>query len=557
MLDELKKEAQENITVVKSKRRSNPLSRLIDRFPHLNKRLIILVLIILAIPLTIDLALVQQDLRSRAAGPEIASVAVSPGSINSRVGDKSQPMSALVYDSSPTLPPPPAPHKLAKLFILKNITVCNTSSACLNLVLNDQQVDKLKNEFDGYKESVNSWLNGKMIVDTQVVVIDGPQNINMSSIGDNAWWVSPTDARNIIKQYVTKDTDFVFLTHATYDTSRQRAVGFKYCDLTSPADSGAIGTGYSWLPQTNPPQWYDCAEKKTMIHGFLHQIDWDLDHLNRIGDIYNNSYTKEMCGNTNPADNNKWFPDPDQADKVPDFAACVDHYNDWQGYCSSIRPEDCDYKFDQHSLGNHFPSSIDFIGNHCRDGIENYGELGIDTGYSCDTSLPTPTLTPTPTPVPTFTLNLFPSADSFVRSSNPTTNFGTQNTLETDTNPNEISYIKFNLSSLAGKKIVKATLTLKVSDVSSNAQTLKRGKDTVWSETTLTYNNKPGFEATITIFNAKPVNSLIQLGLTNAVNLRKGGNLSVGITSAGNDKAVFYSRESAASNRPQLIIQYQ
>lgn len=183
--------------------------------------------------------------------------------------------------------------------------------------------------------------------------------------------------------------------------------------------------------------------------------------------------------------------------------------------------------------------------------------LPTDTPTPTPIFSPTPTLTPTPTPIPTFTFNLTPSADTFVKSSAPTTNFGTQTTLETDTGPKEISYFKFNLASLAGKKIVKATLILKVKGASSFTQTLRRGVNVNWSETGITYSNRPSFEAVISTFNAAPLNSLIQLGLTNAVNLRKGGNLSVGITSAGNDKAVFYSKESTSTNRPQLIIQYQ
>jgi hypothetical protein len=91
-----------------------------------------------------------------------------------------------------------------------------------------------------------------------------------------------------------------------------------------------------------------------------------------------------MCGNTNPDKNYKWFPDPDQADKIPDFEACKNYYGDWGGYCSSVKPADCDYKFDRHLLNKHFPAGIRFIGNHCRDGVKNYSETGVDIGPMCD-----------------------------------------------------------------------------------------------------------------------------------------------------------------------------
>ena len=170
---------------------------------------------------------------------------------------------------------------------------------------------------------------------------------------------------------------------------------------------------------------------------------------------------------------------------------------------------------------------------------------------------PAPTITPTITIVPTQLLKLNPSADSYVRGDQPTKNFGTQTALETDTNPNEITYIKFNLTPLSGKKILKATLTLKVTDPSTQAQVLRRAVNVNWLENTLNYNNRPGFEAVISNFSANKLGSTVSLGVTNVVDLRKGGNVTVGITSTGNDKAGFYSREAASVNKPQLVIEYQ
>lgn len=66
-----------------------------------NKKLIIPLIITISIPLTVGLALTQQNLLKFAGGgPEIASVAIHPGEINSDVGMKSQPLSTLAYDLS-------------------------------------------------------------------------------------------------------------------------------------------------------------------------------------------------------------------------------------------------------------------------------------------------------------------------------------------------------------------------------------------------------------------------------------------------------------------------
>ncbi len=86
---------------------------------------------------------------------------------------------------------------------------------------------------------------------------------------------------------------------------------------------------------------------------------------------------------------------------------------------------------------------------------------------------------------------------------------------------------------------------------------LRRGADKNWSETGITYNNRPGFESTIRTFSASALNSTIELDVKNAVNLRKGGKVTFGIISTGDDTGAFYSRESAVGNKPQLVVEYQ
>src|SRR4051812_22454707 len=83
-----------------------------------------------------------------------------------------------------------------------------------------------------------------------------------------------------------------------------------------------------------------------------------------------------------------------------------------------------------------------------------------------------------------------PSADTFVSSTYPTTNFGSVNSLAVS--PGSTSYVQFNLASVpAGATVSKATLRLYVDFV------VKAGKFDVyqvnksWSESTLTYNNQP------------------------------------------------------------------
>ena len=155
------------------------------------------------------------------------------------------------------------------------------------------------------------------------------------------------------------------------------------------------------------------------------------------------------------------------------------------------------------------------------------------------------------------TLTLTPTADSFVRNSSPTTNYGKQTLVETDTSPLTVSYLKFNLAPLAGKTILKATLKFKVSEPSAQTQTLQNVNSSSWTETGLTYNNRPGFSGAITTFKAASTNSVVGLNIANAVNAKKGSEISLGITSAGDDRATYYSREASSGNRPVLVIEYK
>lgn len=188
------------------------------------------------------------------------------------------------------------------------------------------------------------------------------------------------------------------------------------------------------------------------------------------------------------------------------------------------------------------------------------------------TPTPTPTITPSPTPSPspsptpsptlsptpaTKTLNLTPTADAHVRKDKPTNNYGLLANLNTDSSPNTILFMKFNLSQLSGKKIISAKLILKVSQASGVTQALKRAEDKTWYEKTINYNNKPSLVNTIHTFNAGPVGGTIELDVINPVNFKKGSTLTLGITSSGNEITKFYSGEASLSNRPQLIIEYQ
>ncbi len=81
-----------------------------------------------------------------------------------------------------------------------------------------------------------------------------------------------------------------------------------------------------------------------------------------------------------------------------------------------------------------------------------------------------------------------PVADSRVLQASPTVNTGTASRLDVD-NPGEQSYLRFNVTGVTGT-VQSARLRLFVRNGSANAPSLY-STDNTWTETGITWNNKP------------------------------------------------------------------
>ncbi|HEY3312207.1 MAG TPA: DNRLRE domain-containing protein [Anaerolineales bacterium] len=82
------------------------------------------------------------------------------------------------------------------------------------------------------------------------------------------------------------------------------------------------------------------------------------------------------------------------------------------------------------------------------------------------------------------------SADGYVSAQAPTANFGKLTSLLVNASPRQVTYLRFQVSGLYGRKISSATLLVHANNSSSSALVLQPVGNT-WSETTLNYNNAP------------------------------------------------------------------
>ncbi len=168
---------------------------------------------------------------------------------------------------------------------------------------------------------------------------------------------------------------------------------------------------------------------------------------------------------------------------------------------------------------------------------------------------PTPTKTPTPAPTPTpVSVVLYPSADSYVTNESGKTgsNFGSSSTLQVDGSPVQLTYMKFDLTSLATKTVNSAQLMIRVTNGTGGTENIKQ-TITGWTETGITYSNRPALSTLVTSFVGGSGNTWKSIDITNYVKANKGNIVSFGIDSGSADGLWFNSKE-ASTNRPYITV---
>jgi 3-phytase len=153
-------------------------------------------------------------------------------------------------------------------------------------------------------------------------------------------------------------------------------------------------------------------------------------------------------------------------------------------------------------------------------------------------------------------------ADTFIDSSNPTsTAGGTSSTLHSDGSPLKKAFLKFDLTTLAGRTISSVKLRIKTtSDNSAGATTsanVKAVADLLWKEQYMSYSNSVAISSTV--LGTIPANSVpgtwYEITLTpSAVQQNVGRLISMAVEATSADGLQLSSRETA--DKPQLIITY-
>jgi len=156
----------------------------------------------------------------------------------------------------------------------------------------------------------------------------------------------------------------------------------------------------------------------------------------------------------------------------------------------------------------------------------------------------------------TKTIN--PSADSYVAADTPTTKYGSDSTVAIGTHTEILAYIKFNLSSIpSGSTINNAKLRLYCTTIIDNGSVLISRASSIWTESGVTWNNRPGWETPI-VTSTSPgsfqwweidVKPIVKKWITDGAS-----NRGFYLEKSSSGLVMFYSRES--SPEPELVVTY-
>jgi hypothetical protein len=133
--------------------------------------------------------------------------------------------------------------------------------------------------------------------------------------------------------------------------------------------------------------------------------------------------------------------------------------------------------------------------------------------------------------------------------------------LGVDNSPVEATYFKFDLSAYAGRTLQSATLQLRSAGSGStgtqNVKLLATGADENWTETGITYTNRPAL-GTTSIGRLGPTttntNYSVPLTVSGALTGELGGPLTLGLDSSSSDGLDLNSKEAGSTAAPKLVL---
>lgn len=173
---------------------------------------------------------------------------------------------------------------------------------------------------------------------------------------------------------------------------------------------------------------------------------------------------------------------------------------------------------------------------------------------------PSPTLEPSPSPEPSLspsptieTMTFDAAADATIRAGRSSTNYGSTKALAIDADPLKDSLLRFTVSGIGSRTVVRARVVLWCIDGSAYGGRFARVEDQTWIESTVTWSNAPAADPAFASFVAVSAGRSYELDVSALVT--GDGSISVRISPVSADGAGYASKEHATvTMHPQLIV---
>jgi hypothetical protein len=150
-------------------------------------------------------------------------------------------------------------------------------------------------------------------------------------------------------------------------------------------------------------------------------------------------------------------------------------------------------------------------------------------------------------------LTFTPTADTYVRADQPTSNFGSTNPIGVDNSPVKHLLLKFAVSGVGTRTVVSAKLRLYCVDPATFGGDFRRVADTTWSEGAVNWNTAPAADAnSLATLGAVTTGTWYEVDVTSLVT--GDGVFSLKVLSTSSNGADYTSKEGATGFAPQLVV---
>jgi hypothetical protein len=259
---------------------------------------------------------------------------------------------------------------------------------CLDITLTDQEVQDIIDDMELIRDQVFEWSGGALDLQMEYTVLP---DIHTGFTAPD-FVIGPYEIDDeLLNDYVTTDTDFVYVVSGVYD--RAQGLHLAYWCGGSYGEYSVHGATYSYIQYNHDVCTSVTIAGETvyepLIHEWIHSLDWALYYVDGVPDLYQDtspdwahwdhaSWPACGMGSAIPLD---WFPSIDLCEWDPDWIDCNDVAS--AGVCLHAGEVSGEMSWYEHVISTHYPRNIQFNGNFCSDGRQDFSETGVDSGWPC------------------------------------------------------------------------------------------------------------------------------------------------------------------------------